>query len=38
MSNPKHRTIMKKIIWQTIAEILRIVAALLAGYTGGTIA
>lgn len=29
---------MKKNIWQTVAEILRIIAALLAGYTGGTIA
>ena len=28
---------MKKNIWQTIAEILRFVAALLAGYAGSTL-
>lgn len=37
MSNPKHVQIMKKKFWYTLAEILRLLAALLAGYTGATL-
>ena len=37
MSNPKHVANMKKKFWSALAEILRIIAALLAGYTGASL-
>ena len=37
MSNPLNPGNMKKNIWQAVAEILRIIAALLAGWAGSTI-
>lgn len=37
MSNPKHVEIMKSKFWSYLAEIFRILAALLAGYTGASI-
>ena len=37
MSNPKHVQIMKQKFWSTLVEILRLLAALLAGYTGASL-
>ena len=37
MSNPKHVASMKKKFWSYLAEFFRILAALLAGYTGASL-